>query len=241
MENSTSNNHNQSDMQFIYSYFKANICIVDFIHILTLDCLSNKVVFLYLFFLNKLLEEDPSILEDLVSFQLFFYLIRSVQFFSDWEIKAEVLLIIHQILTNNFYLISNFLSSGGFYLIPYFIDDKLNKSQDSIPLIAIDIIIQVLEVFHKKFDQISNMFIKNQLLKRLNIVILEMFQDDVYNENNLLFFERSIDLLIKLTCIQKMEKVCCDSIIGTILNVSHNFYESNQLIQLYPKILEMLA
>ena len=78
---------------------------------------------------------------------------------------------IHQILSYNFYLISNFLSAGGFFLIPCFIDHNLLKSQESIPLIAVDLIIQILEIFHKKFNEISNMFIKNQLLKRLNILI----------------------------------------------------------------------
>jgi len=191
-----------------------------------------------------MIEENYSILEDLVTYQFFFYLVKAVKFFPDWEIKSEIILIIQQLFQKAFSKITNFLSSGGFFLLPALIDHTLIKVQDCLPLIAINFIIHILEINNKKaedYQKLASMLISNQILKRLNIVLLELFQDDgfVLIENQLLIFEKILDLLIKLSKIDKIQKICCDSILITIINLGNTFIEANQLLQRVPKILEV--
>jgi hypothetical protein len=81
--------------------------IPSYINILNYQNINQRIYFVYLFIINQVKyllfqlisdELNSEILEDLILFQLFIYVTKLSQVFSDWEIKAEIALIIVEII-----------------------------------------------------------------------------------------------------------------------------------------------
>ena len=94
-----------------------------------------------------------------------------------------------------------FLSSGGFFLIPIFLDSSLVKQNENILILSIVTFLTIFERSGSKVEEIALLFANNKVLTRLNIILLEIFSEDsnLENENIGLCLERILDLLIKFT------------------------------------------
>lgn len=74
--------------------------IPTFTNILNYPNLNNRLLFVYLFIVNQLItdENGSDLLEELILFQFFIYVTKLAHVFPDWEIKAEISLIIVEII-----------------------------------------------------------------------------------------------------------------------------------------------
>lgn len=143
----------------------------------------------------------------MILFQLFIYVTKLSQVFSDWEIKAEIALIIVEIINKppllkvNPSLNKNFISAGGFFILPNLLDPYLIKSCEYIVIIAVNVINEIFELLKTKKDEIAGFFINNKLLSRINVLLFEIFSDENFadNDNLILLLDRILDLILIFT------------------------------------------
>lgn len=98
-------------------------------------------------------------------------------------------------------LIQNFISSGGFFILPSLLDPYLVKSCEYIVIIAINVINEIFELLKTKKDEIAGFFINNKLLSRINVLLFEIFSDENFadNDNLILLLDRILDLILIFT------------------------------------------
>jgi hypothetical protein len=164
--------------------------------------------------------ESPNLIEDLIYYQLVFYLTRLIHTFNQDEIKVELIFFLYQIIIINPETLKLFLSSGGFFLLPILLESSITR-QNEILLLVLIIFLIILEA---NKEEALMMFINNKVLTRLNIILLEIFSEEsnLENENIGLCLERVLDLLIKFTEIKKLELLCTDNIFRTLINLCYN-------------------
>lgn len=118
------------------------------------------------------------------------------------------------------------MSSGGYFLIPIFLDSSLIKHNEIILILCLIIFISIFERAgsSNKLEEIGLIFINNKVLTRLNIIILEIFSDEtnLEIENIGICFERILDLLIKFTEMKKYDNLCNDNILKSLINLCYN-------------------
>lgn len=213
-----SNNRASNIDHFLTSYK-----LVNFIQIIQSNFVNAKILYLFLFLCNQITSEFPNLIEDLIYYQLIFYLTRLLHTFNQDEIKAELIYLLYQILMVSPDTLKIFLSSGGFFLLPILLESSITK-QNEILLLVLIVFLIILEISEKKVEEVLLMFINNKVLTRLNIILLEIFSEEsnLENENIGLCLERVLDLLIKFTEIRKLELLCTDNIVRTLINLCYN-------------------
>jgi len=85
--------------------FLKNFGIINLINILNTKLINSKILFIICYILNQLVIEYPNLLEDVISYQFFFYVTKMNFFYQEIEIKIELTFMIYQILFNNPFMI----------------------------------------------------------------------------------------------------------------------------------------
>jgi hypothetical protein len=190
-----------STISISINYFIKTMSTVHFINILNDKNINNKILHLHLHIVNKLISSKEPYLDEIITFQYYFYVSKLIHIFQDLEIKIELLFTFYYLFQSNINLLKNFLTSGGFFIIPHLLDSSLVKSFDLLILVTLTGLFKVLQLFYKKFEEYAEIFLNNKLLTRLNIILFEIFSDEIYleNDNCCLIVEKIMDILIKLT------------------------------------------
>lgn len=197
---------NSNTKTLLIDYFTKAYGIINFLTILNSPLIHSKSLYLMLYVINQINTDNSDNLEDFISYQLLFYVARLVHLFNDIEIKSEVVYMVFQILINSPGLLKLFLSSGGYFLIPTLLDVSLVKQSETLLILILSIFLTVLERSGTKFDEVALLFIKNKILTRLNIILLEIFSDEANLESEYIeiTLSRIMDLLIKFTEVCKI-------------------------------------
>jgi hypothetical protein len=91
--------------QHLIEKFLKNFGIINLINIFNTKLINSKILFIVCYILNQLVIEYPNLLEDVISYQFFFYVTKMNFFFQEIEIKIELIFMIYQILFNNPFMI----------------------------------------------------------------------------------------------------------------------------------------
>lgn len=193
----------------LIEYFFKNYGLINFLNFLhkNLHALSGKNLHLILHVLNQMISENNNIIEDLIVYQLYFYMTRLIHLYPDIEIKEELIYLVYQIVFMSPGLMKIFLGSGGFFLLPNLIDSALMKTNDSVGLILlIGFFLMIFERSKLNFDEIALIFINNKVLTRLNIILFDIFADETNldNQNIVILLESIIELLVKFSEVHKI-------------------------------------
>ncbi len=77
-----------------------------------------------------------------------------------------------------------FFSSGGFYIIPVLVDPNFLKTNDTnILILILDFLLKIFEGINLKTEDLILMLLKNKILIKLNIILIEIFSMENFLEN----------------------------------------------------------
>ena len=198
---SNNNNNNENDnyfklqilltkIHFIFSHqqnlipeFLSNFNIVQIINIFNSSFINKKNFQLLINILIQIINFDNSFTFDLIIYQTLMNISKLIYVFSDIEIIIEIICLIYYCIENK-KLMLFFLSSGGIYLLNNLINVNFLKNNNEIILsLSLDFIIYFFEILSFKNEEISLFFINNKLLMRLNLILIEIFSKDDFNNN----------------------------------------------------------
>jgi hypothetical protein len=144
--------------------------------------------------------------------------------------------------------INLFLGSGGIYLLSTLINPLFLQNNEILLIICLDFILYILEKCNNKMQDLSLILINNKILTRLNLIIVDIFNNEdaskttneVNDMNNNIIIERIFNLLNKFTSNSKyLYLICNDKIMITLIQttttMSNNQIES--LIQIFDNIM----
>jgi hypothetical protein len=138
----------------LMDYFLKQYGIVSYLSILNGSVINSRIVYIMLYTLNKMIQNNSATMEDMICYQLFFHMSKFLQIFPEIDIKIEIILMIFLILMNNQTILKLFLSSGGFIIIPSLIDPNYDKSHEIVLILALDFMLYILDKLDHKSEDI---------------------------------------------------------------------------------------
>ncbi len=93
----------------LITLFIKNFSIISFLNILNSNMINNKIIYIYLHIINMMIMHKENLIDDLITYQFYFYITKLIHLFSDIDIKMELLFNFFLILlSNNIYLKVNY-------------------------------------------------------------------------------------------------------------------------------------
>ncbi len=232
--------------KLIYEFLNS-FSLVQFIQLYSSKFMNGKILQILINITNLIIIKDPSLINDVLVYQTVFHLSRYIHLFPDIEIQIEMICLIFQCL-GNVNTINLFLGSGGIYLLSTLINPLFLQNNEILLIICLDFILYILEKCNNKMQDLSLILINNKILTRLNLIIVDIFNNEdaskttneVNDMNNNIIIERIFNLLNKFTSNSKyLYLICNDKIMITLIQttttMSNNQIES--LIQIFDNIM----
>jgi len=232
--------------KFIFEFLNS-FSLVQFIQLYSSKFMNGKILQILINITNLILIKDPSLISDVLIYQTVFHLSRYIHLFPDIEIQIEMICLIFQCL-GNVNIINLFLGSGGIYLLSTLINPLFLQNNEILLIICLDFILYILEKCNNKMQDLSLILINNKILTRLNLIIVDIFNNEdaskttneVNDMNNNIIIERIFNLLNKFTSNSKyLYLICNDKIMITLIQTTtsmpNNQIES--LIQIFDNIM----
>ena len=232
--------------KFIFEFLNS-FSLVQFIQLYSSKFMNGKILQILINITNLIIIKDPSLISDVLIYQTVFHLSRYIHLFPDIEIQIEMICLIFQCL-GNVNIINLFLGSGGIYLLSTLINPLFLQNNEILLIICLDFILYILEKCNNKMQDLSLILINNKILTRLNLIIVDIFNNEdaskttneVNDMNNNIIIERIFNLLNKFTSNSKyLYLICNDKIMITLIQTTtsmpNNQIES--LIQIFDNIM----
>jgi serine/threonine protein kinase len=232
--------------KYIYEFINS-FSLVQFIQLYSSKFMNGKILQILINITNLIVLKNPSLINDVLVYQTIFHLSRYIHLFPDVEIQIEMICLIFQCL-GNVNTINLFLGSGGIYLLTTLINPLFLQNNEILLIICLDFILYILDKINNKIQDLSLLLINNKLLTRLNLIIIDIFNNEdaskttneVNDMNNNIIIERIFTLLNKFTYNSKFLYIICnDKIMNTLIQtattMTNNQIES--LIQIFDNIM----
>ena len=219
----------------------SNSTIFQVASLISSKLISSKALQLLLNILNKILEKDSAAISDIIIAQTLFHLSRYIHVFNDHEIKIELAVLISFCLKNE-QTAMLFLGSGGLFLLESMIDSSLLFSNNILIILTLDYIINLFDILDKKKEEVSLLLISNKIYSRLNLIIIDIFnQDDTDNNgSNNIIIDRVFTVLLQLSASSNYLYILCnDKIITTLIQIATSVsnVQINNLLRIFDNIM----
>ena len=85
----------------LITLFIKNFSIISFLNILNSNLVNNKIIYLYIHIMNMIIMHKENFIDDLITYQFYFYITKLIHLFSDIDIKMELIFNFFLILLSN--------------------------------------------------------------------------------------------------------------------------------------------
>ena len=211
--------------------------ISEFTHLFGSNYMTSQSLLLLLKYVNLLLSKKENYIKNILMNQIMFHLSRYIYIFPDLEIKIEIANFLYYCLSSKS-VIELFIGSNGIFVLNSLINSNFLNGNEILLILAFDYLLFILDHFNNNIEDICLQFIHNKLLTKLNLLLIDLqkmddnlnnnlnakegidkLNDDGYNINRNLIYEKIFRILIKI-CSSIDKKylclICNDKILITL-------------------------